>query len=158
LSTQGLNGEHAVTDARDPLNTAVLALEEMLPALQAEREQAEAHLREVSDRERRVRSGIAALTGDTKAEVVAAPAQGRKLEKKTTKNPPSQKMQDDVYALIARASEPPTINEIADQLDVSRSAIDNTVRHLRRNERVRLAGVRKNDAGRNAGHVFGVMP
>jgi hypothetical protein len=156
LSTQALNGGQA-EDVHDPLDDAVSVLEEMLPGLQAEREQVEARLREVSEREQRVRLGIAALTGPVKPATALGPANNAGRKPKIGQNPPSQKLQDDVYAAIARATEPPTIIEIADQLSVSRSAVDNTTRHLRAIERVRVLGVRR-DGGKSAGNVFGVMP
>ena len=162
MSTQGLNGGAAVTESHpDPLDAQVAQLEEMLPALAAERAQIAAHLKEVTDREERIRAGIAALSGKKPkggATVAAGAAQTGRPLGASTQNPPSQKLQDDVYAAIARAEEPPTVIELSDLVGVSRSAVDNTVRHLRRVERVRVFGVKRGADGRPAGNVFAVMP
>lgn len=144
MSTNHLaNGNSDVADAviADPLDEHIAALESMLPALAAERGQIEAQLRDVVGREQRIHDGIAGLRGRP-VKPVAAPKPGNpKLGKQ---GPPSQKAQDDVYAVIARAPEPISVNEIADSpgMSIGRSAVQNTVTYLRETERIRVAAKR----------------
>jgi hypothetical protein len=154
LSTNALaNGNSDTADMvpSDPLDEHIAALESMLPALAAERGQIEAQLRDVSEREQRIHDGVAGLRGKRPAKPAAQTA----VKKATSKaNPPSQKALDDVYAVVARASEPISVQEIADSdgIAIGRSAVQNTIMALRAQERVRVA------AKRGVTKLYSVMP
>jgi hypothetical protein len=156
LSTNALaNGNSDTADVvpSDPLDEHIAALESMLPALAAERGQIEAQLRDVSEREQRIHDGVAGLRGKRPAKPAAQTA-AKKVTSKTSKNPPSQKALDDVYAVVARASEPISVQEIADSdgIAIGRSAVQNTIMALRAQERVRVA------AKRGVTKLYSVMP
>lgn len=123
--------------AEDPLAAHIEGLEAMLPALAAERGQIEAQLRDVTEREQRIQDGIAGLRGKPAPKAVP-------VKKLGAKNPPSQKAKDDVYAAIARAPEPISVQEITDLdgIAIGRSAVQNVVSYLRHEERIRVAAKR----------------
>jgi ribosomal protein S11 len=155
LSTNALaNGNSDTADVvpSDPLDEHIAALESMLPALAAERGQIEAQLRDVSEREQRIHDGVAGLRGKRPAKPAAAQTAAKKATSKA--NPPSQKALDDVYAVVARASEPISVQEIADSdgIAIGRSAVQNTIMALRAQERVRVA------AKRGVTKLYSVMP
>ena len=139
MSTNALaNGASDAAEATpDPLDEHIAALESMLPALAAERGQIEAQLRDVVGREQRIHDGIAGLRGKPASKPVPK-------QKLGGKNPQSQKTIDDVYAAIARAPEPISVNEITEleETTIGRSAVQNAVTHLRSVERVRVAAKR----------------
>lgn len=124
--------------AVDPLDLIASQLEEEMAPLTARRAQLEAEIAELAGREDRINAALSALKGVAKAHAAKKP------KGTGTQAAPSQRLLDDVYATIVQAErngEHLTIVQIAEKLGTySRSAIDNAVRTLRTNERIRIVG------------------
>lgn len=139
----------------DPLDRIIEQLEEEKAPLSARRAQLEAEIAELLKREERINAGIAGLKqGRPKKPAGSGQMGGTKSGMPSTWQP-SQKSCDDVYAAIATASEPLTINQISEATGLSRSATDKTVAHLRSEQKIRLAGRAALPGGPK---TYGTMP
>lgn len=135
-STSTLNG--TTGSQVDPLDRIIEELESEKAPISARRAQLESEIADLIKREDRINAGIYALkAGRPKTTTPAKPG-------KPGGNPPSQKLLDDVYAAIAVAAkegrDPMTIVQISEVVGRTRSAVDNAVRHLRSEQRIRLCG------------------
>jgi response regulator of citrate/malate metabolism len=110
-------------------------MEQLLTPLTARREQLEAELRDVTGEISEIQATVAALTG--------APPVPQRKPKTKGQHEPSQKVLDDVYAIIARASDDMTAGEVSEAAQLSRSTVMRCIQILRETERIRLVGTRK---------------
>lgn len=134
----------------DPLDRLASELEEQLAPLASRREQLEAELRDLSSRELRISEALIALRG--KATHRGRPANPKKKDSHDWV--PSQVTLDDVYATLAKATDPLTYRDIHEATGHSRASVQKAVDELRKQARVRFVG----QGGQGGANQFTVMP
>lgn len=132
----------------DPLAPVIEQLQEQLAPLSARRSQLEAELSEIGIQEQRIKDGLVALR--------LRPARAPQKPGGSSKNQwtPSQKTQDDVYAALAKMTEPASTTQISEMCGVSRGTVEKAVHELRKKDRVRYCG----QGGRGNANLYSVMP
>lgn len=160
MESATVNGSDPNGAVDDPLAAHARSLEEMLVPIETRRKKLEAELADLTDQEARVNAAIEALTG----KATAAKAKPSKPAAKPSRGI-SQKNLDDVYACVARASEPITYAQIQEQTEMTQSVVHNALRVLREQERIRIAGIasmRTGEGARISGgkppRLYAVMP
>jgi hypothetical protein len=128
------NGSAAV----DPLAGIVAQLERELAPISARKAQLEAEIGDLLKQESRIKAGISALRSSAPR---SAPARaGTKAARDSHDWVPSQKTLDDIYAVIATAEEPLTINQITERVDVSAATVKKATTALRSEQKIRICG------------------
>lgn len=156
-----------------PVERLIREIEDVLAPLDARREQLEAELSDLNEERDRLNAGIAGLSGQlslaqpekpAKKKPGPQPAPGSKQAGRG-QHDPSQKIMDDVYALIATATRDGgdlTAAEMAERLSLSKSTVMRSVALLRESERVRIIGTRKDVGddriGGRGANAYAVMP
>lgn len=146
MSTQATTNGTAGAEA---LAHIVEELEAQAAPLTARRHQIQAELKDLEDREMRIREAITVLRGPVRRTL---PPVGGKRSKHDWK--PSQKVLDDTYAAILAAGEAITLTEISNVTHSSRGTAQKAIEELRRQERIRFIG----HAGRGNAARYAVMP
>jgi len=156
-STPAANG--SVADAVNPIDRITREMEELLAPLSARREQLQAELDDLDAEALRLNAAIQALNG--RLPTPEKPAVKKKPSAGT--HTVSQKVLDDVYAVLAKARGAElTMAEVAEEAGLSHSTTSEAIRVLRRDERIRLTGTRRReDDDRTGGKppsTYAVMP
>jgi hypothetical protein len=171
LDTVVANGTTPTSSGNEGMiERLVREIEEALAPLDARREQLEAELLDLNEERERLNAGIAGLTGALRVEQPERKRSGPKPGLGSTaagkgQHNPSQKILDDVYALIATATRDGkdlTAAEISELAGLSKSTIMRSVALLREAERVRIIGTRKDKdddrVGGRGANAYQVMP
>lgn len=120
-------------------------LGELLAPLRARRAQLEAELKDLSSEEEEILAVAGALH-------VKAPKAPAKKSGKSQTHLPSQKVQDDIYAVMAKSGMADmTKDDVRDATGLSESTVMAALRELRLAERIRLTGSRKREGDTRTG-------
>jgi Bacterial regulatory proteins, gntR family len=137
----------------DPLARIIGELEDQLAPISAERAQLEAQIGDLIKREERIKAGITALRQGAPRR--PSPPRGTVGSSSGNVWTPSQKVLDDVYAVVARAGEPLTVKQIGEQSDTSPETVRKAIDYLRADQKIRLAGTAMT---KGAPKLYAVMP
>jgi hypothetical protein len=160
------NGATPPVETESPIERLIREIEDVLAPLDARREQLEAELLDLNQERERLNAGIAGLSGRLPAQEKKQP--GPKPSPSQVgrgQHNPSQKILDDVYALVATASRDGkdlTAAEISSLAGLSKSTVMRAVALLREAERMRIVGTRKDEnderVGGRGANAYAVMP
>lgn len=152
-----------------PIDRLVREIEGLLAPLDARREQLEAELLDLNVERERLHAGIAGLTGALPLARPEAKAKSGSSKPPSAKpkgqHNPSQKILDDIYALVATASRDGkdlTASEATRLSGLSKSTVMRAIVLLREAERIRYVGTRKEEGDERVGgrgaNAYAVMP
>jgi DNA-binding transcriptional ArsR family regulator len=159
------NGATPPVETESPIERLIREIEDVLAPLDARREQLEAELLDLNQERERLNAGIAGLSGQLPAQEKRPGPKPSPSQVGRGQHNPSQKILDDVYALVATASRDGkdlTAAEISSLAGLSKSTVMRAVAILREAERMRIVGTRKDEndgrVGGRGANAYAVMP
>jgi hypothetical protein len=156
------NGAAPPVETESPIERLIREIEDVLAPLDARREQLEAELLDLNQERERLNAGIAGLSGQLPAQEKRPGPKPSPSQVGRGQHNPSQKILDDVYALVATASRDGKDLTASELSGLSKSTVMRAVAILREAERMRIVGTRKDEndgrVGGRGANAYAVMP